>query len=47
MLLIQFLTNQVALLAGLISHSDGLVDSAISCLQSVDLINGWFFNLLW
>lgn len=39
-------TNQVALLAGLISHSDGLVDSAISCMQSVDLINGWFINLL-
>ncbi|KAH9651966.1 VPS35 endosomal protein sorting factor-like [Citrus sinensis] len=33
-------TSEVALLAGLISHSDGLVDSAISCLQSVDLING-------
>ncbi|KAK9209763.1 hypothetical protein WN944_002131 [Citrus x changshan-huyou] len=33
-------TSKAALLAGLISHSDGLVDSAISCLQSVDLING-------
>lgn len=33
-------TAEAALLAGLISHSDGLVDSAISCLQSVDLING-------
>lgn len=33
-------TSEVALLAGLISHSDGLVDSAISCLENVDLING-------
>ncbi|KAH7544413.1 hypothetical protein JRO89_XS15G0163600 [Xanthoceras sorbifolium] len=33
-------TAEVALLAGLVSHSDGLIDSALGCLQSVELING-------
>ncbi|XP_044480941.1 VPS35 endosomal protein-sorting factor-like isoform X2 [Mangifera indica] len=34
-------TAEVAMLAGLVSHADGLIDSTISCLQSVDLINGF------
>ncbi|KAK3017404.1 hypothetical protein RJ639_006698, partial [Escallonia herrerae] len=33
-------TAEVALLGGLISHSDGLIDSAISCLQYADLMDG-------
>ncbi|KAK0601095.1 hypothetical protein LWI29_021278 [Acer saccharum] len=33
-------TAEVALFAGLVSHSDGLIDSALGCLQSVELING-------
>lgn len=33
-------TAEVALLGGLISHSDGLLDSAITCLESLDLMNG-------
>ncbi|KAJ0102793.1 hypothetical protein Patl1_04144 [Pistacia atlantica] len=32
---------KVAMLAGLVSHADGLIDSAVSCLKSVDLINGF------
>ncbi|OWM81289.1 VPS35 endosomal protein sorting factor-like isoform X2 [Punica granatum] len=32
-------TAEVALLGGLVSHSDGLVQSAISCMQSVDLVD--------
>lgn len=34
---------QVALLGGLVSHSDGLIHSALGCLQSLDLMDGWFF----
>ncbi|KAJ0045103.1 hypothetical protein Pint_04081 [Pistacia integerrima] len=34
-------TAEVAMLAGLVSHADGLIDSAVSCLKSVDLINGF------
>ncbi|XP_050246843.1 uncharacterized protein LOC126694549 isoform X1 [Quercus robur] len=33
-------TAEVALLCGLISHSDGLIDSAINCLLSLDLMDG-------
>ncbi|PHU22466.1 hypothetical protein BC332_07573 [Capsicum chinense] len=33
-------TAEVALMAGLVSHSDGLVDSALRCLHSVDLLEG-------
>lgn len=33
-------TAEVSLLGGLISHSDGLLDSAISCLQDVNLVDG-------
>ncbi|KAL4272836.1 hypothetical protein GQ457_13G002070 [Hibiscus cannabinus] len=33
-------TAEVALLGGLVSHSDGLIDSAISCLQSSDSMEG-------
>ncbi|XP_057977457.1 uncharacterized protein LOC131164347 [Malania oleifera] len=33
-------TAEVALLSGLISHSNGLIDSAICCLQSLDLMDG-------
>lgn len=33
-------TGEVSLLGGLISHSDGLLDSAISCLQDVSLVDG-------
>ncbi|KAF8409587.1 hypothetical protein HHK36_005665 [Tetracentron sinense] len=33
-------TAEVALLGGLVSHSDGLIDSAISCLQNFDLTDG-------
>ncbi|CAH1449750.1 unnamed protein product [Lactuca virosa] len=33
-------TAEVSLLGGLISHSDGLLDSAISCLQDVNLLDG-------
>ncbi|KAJ4975936.1 hypothetical protein NE237_001042 [Protea cynaroides] len=31
---------EVALLGGLVSHTDGLIDSAISCLQSLEVTNG-------
>ncbi|KAI4306118.1 hypothetical protein L6164_029425 [Bauhinia variegata] len=34
-------TAEVAFLGGLVSHSDGLLDSAISCLQSIDIRNGF------
>ncbi|KAE8704345.1 hypothetical protein F3Y22_tig00110458pilonHSYRG00560 [Hibiscus syriacus] len=33
-------TAEVALLGGLVSHSDDLIDSAINCLQSYDLMEG-------
>ncbi|KAL4554184.1 hypothetical protein LXL04_037361 [Taraxacum kok-saghyz] len=33
-------TAEVSLLGGLISHSDGLLDSAVSCLQDVNLLDG-------
>ncbi|EOY12279.1 Uncharacterized protein TCM_030833 isoform 2 [Theobroma cacao] len=33
-------TAEVALLGGLVSHCDGLIDSAISCLQSFDWMEG-------
>ncbi|KAK7847412.1 upf0505 protein c16orf62 like protein, partial [Quercus suber] len=33
-------TAEVALLCGLVSHSDGLIDSAINCLLSLDLMDG-------
>ncbi|XP_039026976.1 VPS35 endosomal protein sorting factor-like isoform X3 [Hibiscus syriacus] len=33
-------TAEVALLGGLVSHSDDLIDSAINCLQSYDLVEG-------
>ncbi|XP_012460986.1 uncharacterized protein LOC105780964 isoform X1 [Gossypium raimondii] len=33
-------TAEVALLGGLVSHSDGLIDSAINCLQSSDWMEG-------
>ncbi|XP_055801098.1 uncharacterized protein LOC129870364 isoform X2 [Solanum dulcamara] len=33
-------TAEVALMAGLVSHSDGLVDSALRCLHNVDLLEG-------
>ncbi|XP_050138630.1 uncharacterized protein LOC126614962 isoform X1 [Malus sylvestris] len=33
-------TAEVALLGGLVSHSDGLIDSAINCLQSLDVMDG-------
>ncbi|XP_042519165.1 VPS35 endosomal protein sorting factor-like [Macadamia integrifolia] len=33
-------TAEVALLGGLVSHTDGLIDSAINCLQSLELTNG-------
>ncbi|XP_062169549.1 uncharacterized protein LOC133875428 isoform X2 [Alnus glutinosa] len=33
-------TAEVALLCGLVSHSDGLIDSGISCLLSLDFIDG-------
>lgn len=31
---------QVALVCGLVSHSDGLIDSALRCLQTLDLMDG-------
>lgn len=34
---------QVALLGGLVSHSDGLISSAVNGLQSLDLMDGKFF----
>lgn len=37
-------TIQVALLAGLVSHLDGLIDSVIGCLQNAELINGQFIT---
>ncbi|PHT86614.1 hypothetical protein T459_08720 [Capsicum annuum] len=37
-------TAEVALMAGLVSHSDGLVDSALRCLHSVDLLEGLSMN---
>ncbi|KAG6670644.1 hypothetical protein I3843_Q048600 [Carya illinoinensis] len=33
-------TAEVALVCGLVSHSDGLIDSAISCLLSLDCVDG-------
>ncbi|XP_043688479.1 VPS35 endosomal protein-sorting factor-like isoform X2 [Telopea speciosissima] len=33
-------TAEVALLGGLVSHTDGLIDSTISCLQSLEVTNG-------
>ncbi|OMP04384.1 Vacuolar protein sorting-associated protein 35 [Corchorus olitorius] len=33
-------TAEVALLGGLVSHADGLIDSAINCLQSFDGMGG-------
>ncbi|GKV38764.1 hypothetical protein SLEP1_g46642 [Rubroshorea leprosula] len=33
-------TAEVALLGGLFAHSDGLIDSAINCLQNIDLNEG-------
>ncbi|XVF03816.1 hypothetical protein REPUB_Repub05bG0025600 [Reevesia pubescens] len=33
-------TAEVALLGGLVSHCDGLIDSAINCLQSFDWMEG-------
>ncbi|KAJ1389541.1 Vacuolar protein sorting-associated protein 35 [Sesbania bispinosa] len=33
-------TAEVAFLGGLVSHSDGLIDSAISCLHTLDIIDG-------
>ncbi|GFZ12531.1 hypothetical protein Acr_23g0009160 [Actinidia rufa] len=33
-------TAEVALLGGLVSHSDGLLDSAIICLQTLNLLDG-------
>ncbi|MCL7044850.1 hypothetical protein MKW94_022815 [Papaver nudicaule] len=33
-------TAEVALIGGLFSHTDGLIDSAISCFQDLDLTNG-------
>ncbi|XP_077228436.1 uncharacterized protein LOC143861401 isoform X3 [Tasmannia lanceolata] len=33
-------TSEVALLGGLFSHTDGLIESAISTLQSLDIIDG-------
>ncbi|KAM1041248.1 hypothetical protein ACFX13_031192 [Malus domestica] len=33
-------TAEVALLGGLVSHSDGLIDSAINSLQSLDVMDG-------
>ncbi|XP_022733809.1 UPF0505 protein C16orf62 homolog isoform X2 [Durio zibethinus] len=33
-------TAEVALLGGLVSHSDGLIDSALDCLQSFDRMEG-------
>nr|KYP73434.1 UPF0505 protein C16orf62 isogeny [Cajanus cajan] len=34
-------TAEVALLGGLVSHLDGLIDSAISCLHILDIIDGY------
>ncbi|RDY10057.1 hypothetical protein CR513_05484, partial [Mucuna pruriens] len=34
-------TAEVALLGGLVSHSDGLIDSAISCLHTSDIVDGF------
>ncbi|XP_057441139.1 uncharacterized protein LOC130733086 isoform X2 [Lotus japonicus] len=34
-------TAEVALSGGLVSHSDGLIDSAISCLHTLDIIDGF------
>ncbi|KAL7130929.1 hypothetical protein ABFS83_13G165300 [Erythranthe nasuta] len=33
-------TAEVALLGGFISHTDGLIDAAVNCLQNVDSVNG-------
>ncbi|KAJ7963774.1 UPF0505 protein C16orf62-like [Quillaja saponaria] len=33
-------TAEVALVGGLVSHSDGLIDSSVSCLQSLDKTDG-------
>jgi len=40
MFIIFVLMSQVALLGGSVSHSDGLVVSAISCLECFDLTDG-------
>lgn len=34
-------TAEVAFLGGLVSHSDGLIDSAIGCLHTLDIIDGF------
>ncbi|WKA12503.1 hypothetical protein VitviT2T_029878 [Vitis vinifera] len=34
-------TAEVALVCGLVSHSDGLIDSALGCLQTLDLMDGF------
>ncbi|BAT80687.1 uncharacterized protein HKW66_Vig0134180 [Vigna angularis] len=34
-------TAEVAFLGGLVSHSDGLIDSAITCLHTLDIIDGF------
>ncbi|KAK7385975.1 hypothetical protein VNO78_31989 [Psophocarpus tetragonolobus] len=34
-------TAEIAFLGGLVSHSDGLIDSAISCLHIFDVIDGF------
>ncbi|KAK7276870.1 hypothetical protein RIF29_18016 [Crotalaria pallida] len=34
-------TAEVAFLGGLISHSDGLIDSAIGCLRTIDILDGF------
>ncbi|CAJ1971428.1 unnamed protein product [Sphenostylis stenocarpa] len=34
-------TAEVAFLGGLVSHSDGLIDSAIRCLHALDIIDGF------
>lgn len=32
--------HQVALACGLVSHSDGLIDSAVKCLQTLEQMDG-------
>ncbi|XP_061342230.1 uncharacterized protein LOC133288485 isoform X2 [Gastrolobium bilobum] len=34
-------TAEVAFLGGLVSHSDGLIDSAIGCLHTLDIMDGF------
>lgn len=38
--LLSFSMYQVALLGGFVSHSDGLINAAVNCLQNVDPVNG-------